>query len=369
MDSKEIKLKRRMYFMKQALKLALKAKGLTSPNPLVGSVVVKDGRIAGRGYHHKAGQAHAEVIALDEAGSKAAGSSLYVTLEPCAHFGRTPPCVDRIIKAKVKEVIIGMVDPNPVNNGRGIKILRENGVKVESGFMEEELKRINEAFIKYITRGMPFVTVKVAQSLDGKIATRKGNSKWITSDKSRAWAHRMRRDYDAVMVGVNTVLRDDPRLDPWFSKKHPVKIIVDSQLSTSDKASVFYGGSRVIVITLHAQPQQETENKKILAAKATILEVKEKAGQINLRDALRKLAQIGITSILVEGGGTLIGSLFDEGLVDKVMFFLSPKVIGGKDAPTSVMGEGVARIDKAIKIRDMRLRRFGEDILLEGYVR
>ena len=360
---------KRLYFMRLAGKLALKAKGSTSPNPMVGSLVVKNGRIVGRGYHQKAGGPHAEVIALDEAGIKARGATLYVTLEPCAHFGRTPPCVERIIKSKVKKVVIGMVDPNPINNGRGIMILKEQGIKVEVGFLEDELKKINEPFIKYITKRMPFVTVKVAQSLDGKIATRKGESKWITSDKSRAWAHRIRRNYDAVMVGVNTVLRDDPRLDPWFSKKHPAKIIVDSQLSISEKANIFSSGSRVIIITLATQPQQETENKKILSAKAKILEVKEKAGQINLRDALRKLAQLDITNILVEGGGTLIGSLFDEGLVDKVMFFLSPKIIGGKDAPTSVMGEGIARIDRAIKIKDMRLRRFGEDILLEGYVK
>jgi diaminohydroxyphosphoribosylaminopyrimidine deaminase/5-amino-6-(5-phosphoribosylamino)uracil reductase len=358
-----------IYFMKLAMGLALKAKGRTSPNPSVGALVVKDGRIIGRGYHKKAGLSHAEVIALDEAGRRAKGSSLYVTLEPCAHFGRTPPCVDRIIKAQVKEVIVGMIDPNPINNGKGIKILKQHSIKVHAGFLEEELSRINEAFIKYITKRIPFVTVKVAESLDGKIATKTGDSKWITSDRSRGYAHRLRSDYDAIMVGVNTILRDNPKLDAWFSDRQPIKVILDSQLSTHSQAQVFSRNAEVIIVTLPISPGQETENRRILSEKAKILEVKGKAGQINLKDMMNKLAQAGITNILVEGGGMLIGSLFDEGLVDRVLFFISPKVIGGKDAISSVMGEGIARIDKAIKIRDIKVRRFTEDILIEGYVK
>jgi diaminohydroxyphosphoribosylaminopyrimidine deaminase/5-amino-6-(5-phosphoribosylamino)uracil reductase len=356
------------YFMKLAMKQALKAKGRTSPNPLVGALVVKNGRVAGKGYHEKAGMPHAEIIALGEAGSKAKGAILYVTLEPCTHFGRTPPCVEAIIKSGVKEVIVGMVDPNPVNNGKGIEILKRNGIKVQAGFLEKELKRMNEAFIKYITKKVPFVTVKVAQSLDGRIATRTGDSKWITSDKSRIYSHRIRQYYDAIMVGSNTVLRDNPKLDAWFSKKHPVKIIVDSQLSTPRDANIFSKDSRVIIVTLPAKPGQETENRKILSEKAKILEVKEKAGQINLRDMMKKLAQLEITSIIVEGGGTLIGSLFDDGLADKVLFFISPKVIGGKNAVSSVMGEGISRVDRAIKLKEFKLSRIGEDYLAEGYV-
>ena len=356
------------YFMDLALKLALKGKGRTSPNPMVGALVVKDGRIVGRGYHEKAGLAHAEVIALDDAGQKAKGANLYVTLEPCTHFGRTPPCVDKIIKSGIKNVIVGMVDPNPVNNGKGIKILKAHKIKVETGFLEDKLKKINESFIKYITRKIPFVTVKVGQSLDGKIATRTGDSKWITSDRSRGLAHRLRSGYDAIMVGVNTILRDDPRLDAWFSKKQPIKIVVDSQLSTSQEANVFSRRGSVIIVTLPVKSGQETENRKILAEKAKILDVKEKAGQINLRDMMKKLAQSRITNILVEGGGTLIGGLFDEGLVDKVMFFISPKIIGGKEAITSVMGRGVSRMDKAVKLKKIGLKRIGEDFLIEGYV-
>ncbi len=357
------------YYMNLALRLALKAKGKTSPNPLVGALVVKNGKIIGRGFHEKAGLAHAEVFALDEAAEFAKDAKLYVTLEPCAHFGKTPPCVDRIIKSGVKEVIIGMVDPNPRNNGKGIAILKQHKIKVEVGFLEDRLRKINEAFIKYISKHMPFVTVKVAQSLDGRIATKRGDSKWITSDKSRALAHRLRRDYDAVMVGVNTVLRDNPRLNAWFSKQYPIKIIVDSQLSTPEDANIFSANSRVIIVTVAAKPGQETENRKILSAKAKILEVKEKVGQINLKDALKKLAQLEITNILVEGGGTLIGSLFDEGLVDKILFFVSPKIIGGKGAISSVMGEGISRIDNAIKLKNVKLRHLGEDFLVEGYTK
>lgn len=355
-------------YMNLALGLALKAKGKTSPNPLVGALVVKNGEIIGRGYHKKCGLPHAEVIALEEAGALAKGARLYVTLEPCAHFGRTPPCVNRIIKSGVKEVVIGMVDPNPLNNGRGIAILKEHKIEVKLGFLENKLRKINEVFIKYITKKMPFVTVKVAQSLDGRIATRTGDSKWITSDKSRILAHRIRKNYDALMVGVNTVRRDNPKLEAWFSKKRITKIIVDSNLSTPADAAIFSGGSPVIIATLSTRPGQETENRKALAEKAMILEVKEKEGQVNLKDLFKKLSGLEITNVLVEGGGTLIGSLFDEGLVDKVLFFINLKIIGGKEAISPVMGKGVSRVDKAFKLKETSLRRIGEDFLVEGYV-
>ncbi|MFA6216350.1 MAG: bifunctional diaminohydroxyphosphoribosylaminopyrimidine deaminase/5-amino-6-(5-phosphoribosylamino)uracil reductase RibD [Candidatus Omnitrophota bacterium] len=356
------------FFMKKALAFALKAKGSTSPNPMVGALVVKDGRIVSSGFHEKAGLAHAEIIALDKAGKNARNATLYVTLEPCAHFGRTPPCVSRIIESGVKEVVVGMIDPNPCNNGRGIELLRNNRIKVEVGVLEDSLRKVNEVFIKYITKNLPFVTVKVAQSLDGKIAAKTGDSKWITSDKSRVYSHRIRKNYDAIMVGVNTVLRDNPRLNAWFSKHQPVKIIIDSQLSTPQDANIFLDKSKVIIATVLAKAGQEIENRKILAHKAMILEVKEKVRQVNLKDLMKKLAKLEITNVFVEGGGTLIGSLFDEGLVDKVLFFISPKIIGGKDAISSVMGQGISRVDKAIKLKNVKYRRIGEDILIEGYV-
>lgn len=356
------------YFMKLAMKLALKAKGQTSPNPMVGALVVKGGKIIGRGYHERAGLAHAEIKALDEAGKDAKGATLYVTLEPCAHFGKTPPCVNRIIDSGIKEVIVGTIDPNPLNNLRGINILKERKIKVRAGFLEDELKKMNEVFIKYITKGLPFITIKVAQSLDGKIATRTGNSKWITSDKSRSFTHRMRKDYDAIMVGVNTIIRDNPKLDAWFSKKQPAKIVVDSELSTPQNANIFLGQGKVIIATLPAKAGQETDNRRLLEQKAKILETREKTGEINLRDAMKKLARMQISNILVEGGGTLIGSLFDEGLVDKVLFFISPKIIGGKDAISSVMGKGIARLDRAVKLKEIKVRHIGEDYLFEAYV-
>ena len=358
-----------IYYMNLAMKLAEKAKGRTSPNPMVGAIVVKDGRIVGKGYHKKAGTSHAEVIALDAAGKKAKGATLYVTLEPCAHLGRTGPCVDRIIKAQVKEVIVGMIDPNPLNDGKGINILKQQRIKVDVGLLEDKLRKLNESFIKYITKRRPFVTVKVAQSLDGKIATKTGDSKWITSDRSRGFAHRLRQNYDAIMVGINTILRDNSKLEAWFSKKQLIKIVVDSQLSTPQDANIFSKNSSVVIVTLPISPGQETENRKVLAGKAKILEVKEKAGQVNLRDMMKKLAQLEITNILVEGGGTLIGSLFDEGLVDKVLFFISPKIIGGKEAISSVMGKGISRIDSAIKLKDLSFKRIGEDFLIEGYIK
>jgi len=354
--------------MDLAFKLALKGKGKTSPNPMVGALVVKNGRIVGKGYHEKAGSPHAEALALDDAGLKAKGANLYVSLEPCTHFGRTPPCVDKIIKSGIKKVFVGMIDPNPLNNGKGVQILKTEKIKVEVGFLEDKLKKLNQAFIKYITKRVPFVTVKVGQSLDGKIATRTGDSKWITSDKARIYAHRLRSNYDAIMVGVNTILRDNPKLDVWFSQRHPTKIIVDSQLSTPQDANIFSRKDAVIIVTLPVKPGQETANRKTLAQKAKILEVKEKAGQINLKDTMKKIAQLGMANILVEGGGTLIGALFDEGLVDKILFFISPKIIGGKEAISAVMGRGIARIDRAIKLRDVQLKRIGEDFLIEGYV-
>ncbi|MDP2940932.1 MAG: bifunctional diaminohydroxyphosphoribosylaminopyrimidine deaminase/5-amino-6-(5-phosphoribosylamino)uracil reductase RibD [Candidatus Omnitrophota bacterium] len=357
------------YYMSLAMKLALKGRGEVSPNPMVGAIVVKKGKILGRGFHEKCGLAHAEITALDEAGDSSRGATLYVTLEPCAHFGKTPPCVDRIIKSGVREVVVGMIDPNPLNNGKGINALRQHKIKVEAGCLEAKLRGLNEPFIKYITKRMPFVTVKVAQSLDGKIATRLGDSKWITSDKSRAFAHRLRKDYDAVMVGVNTVLRDNPKLDAWFSQRHPLKIIVDSQLSTPESAYCLSSREKAIIVTLPARPGQETENRKILSQKARILEVKEKSGQINLKSMMKKLARMGIINILVEGGGTLIGSLFDEALVDKVLFFISPKIIGGKEAISPVMGRGIARVEQAIKLKDMKLKQLGEDFLIEGYIK
>ena len=354
--------------MNLAVRQAQKAWGRTFPNPLVGAILVKQGRIIGRGYHKKAGLPHAEVEAISAAGRKAQGATLYVTLEPCSHFGRTPPCTDMIIASGIRKVIVGMLDPNPLNNGKGVRILRNHGIEVEVGFFEDKLKKLNESFIKYITQKVPYITVKVGQSLDGKIATHRGNSKWITSDRAREYVHRIRDKFDAIMVGVNTILRDNPKLEAVSLSKRLTKIIVDSHLSIPCEAEVLQNPP-VIIATLRETPGQETANRDILSGKAQILEVKEKEGLVNLRDMMKKLARLKITNILVEGGGTLIGSLFDENLVDKVLFFISPKIIGGKEAISSVIGKGIAHPDKAFRLKNVCLRRIGGDFLVEGYIR
>jgi diaminohydroxyphosphoribosylaminopyrimidine deaminase/5-amino-6-(5-phosphoribosylamino)uracil reductase len=264
--------------------------------------------------------------------------------------------------------VFASLDPNPLVAGQGAEMLRQAGMVVEYGALAEDELRLNEAWRHWMQTGTPFVSLKLAASLDGKIATRTGESKWITSDLSRSYAHRMRQYYDAVMVGVNTVLRDNPKLDCWFSEKHPVKVVVDSKLSTPDGANLF-GKGKTVLVTLPVLQGQETENRKKLGEKAVILEVKGKNGQVNLKDMLKKLARMEITNVLVEGGGTLVGSLFDEGLVDKVMFFISPKIIGGTQSISSVMGSGISRMDKVIKLSPPKLRRFGEDLLVECRVK
>ena len=356
------------YFMRKAFSLALRAKGRTWPNPLVGAVVVKKGRIIGQGYHKKAGLAHAEVEAIESAGKCARGASLYVTLEPCAHYGRTPPCVDKIIESGIRRVVVGIVDPNPLNNGKGIKLLKEHGIKVETGFLEEAIRKENQPFIKHITQKTPFITVKVGQSLDGKIALKTGESQWITSSPAREYSHSLRRLYDGIMVGVNTVIRDNPFLSG--SPDRPLtKIVTDSSLSTPAEANIFKKPGEVIIASLKEKSGQETESRNLLLQKARILEVKENNGQLNLYDLLKKLGRLGLCNILVEGGGSLIGSLFDYGLVDKVMFFIAPEIIGGKDSISSVMGRGISRLDKAVKLKDVKIKRMGEDFLVEGTVK
>jgi len=354
------------YFMNLALELALRAKGNTSPNPLVGALVVKNGNIVGWGYHRKAGGPHAEIFALNQAAARTRGATLYVTLEPCSHFGKTPPCLDRILNSGIKKVVIGMRDPNPVNNGRSIKILRRNGLDVRAGILKEELRKINESFIKYITKKVPFITVKIAQSLDGKIATKSGDSKWITSQAARNYTHKLRKFYDAILVGINTVLKDDPRLTNPYSRKQPIKVIVDSNLKIPLKAKVLNNPSNVIIATSSINSRSKYN---LLRRKGVrIFESPKKNGKVDLRLLFKTLAKLQITDILVEGGGKLVGSLFDAGLVDKVMFFIAPKIIGGGDAVSSVEGKGISNLRQALTLKDLTFRRFNQDLLIEGYV-
>jgi len=353
-----------LYFMDIALKLALRAQGSTSPNPLVGALVVKDGKVVGSGYHRKAGAHHAEIFALNQAGTQAKGATLYVTLEPCSHFGKTPPCVDRILDSGIKKVVIGMKDPNPVNNGRSIRLLRNKGINVKVGILKEELKRINEPFIKYITENMPFVAVKVGQSLDGKIATRLTDSKWITSQQARSYTHKLRKFYDAILVGINTVINDNPQLNNPYSQKQPLKIIIDSSLKIPLKAKALRNPSSVIIAT----NSKGSRRKYNLLKKdgVRILRVPSKNKKVDLKLLFKELAKMQITNILVEGGGKIIGSLFDEKLVDKVMFVIAPKIIGGERAVSSVRGKGVDTINRIIKLKHIDIKKIGSDLLVEG---
>jgi len=351
-------------FMRRALRLSERARGQTSPNPLVGAVLVRDGRIVGEGYHRRAGEPHAEVVALDRAGKQAEGTTLYVTLEPCVHFGRTPPCVDRIIERGVAEVVCALMDPDSRVSGRGIEKLREAGVGVRLGVLEEAARKTNEVYLKYITTGMPFVVLKLAQSLDGRIATRTGDSKWITGEKARRFVHRLRSQMDAVMVGVDTVIRDDPQLNVrWVKGKHPLKIVLDSQLGIPSEAQVFEGERLILATT-----ERSSEEKRRLVEEkgAQVWMLPDRDGYVDLTEVMRKAGQEGITSILIEGGSKVATSALKARVVDKLMIFIAPKMIGrGTDAIGDL---GIARIGEAIELEDVKLRRIGEDVLYSARV-
>ncbi len=355
--------------MKIAIRLALKARGMTSPNPLVGAVIVKNNRVISSGYHHRAGLPHAETIALDKAKGKARGARLYLNLEPCCHFGRTPPCVYAILESGIKKVIIGAVDPNPMMNGRSIKLLEAHGVRVKTRVLEKECVDINQPFMKYITKKIPYVTVKAAQSLDGRIATKAGESKWITADATRKYSHGIRRYYDAILVGINTVMKDDPLLNAGLVKKRRFfKVIIDPELKISAKARIFSKESAGEILI--AAKSSASKTKKIVLEKmgAKVFTFAPQKGLIPLRSLLRQLGELEISSVLVEGGGETIGRFFDEKLVDKVLFFVAPKIIGGKDAWGSVMADGVKRINQAFQLKEPRLKKLGKDFLIEGNV-
>ena len=332
-------------YMKMAIRLAKSAEGMTSPNPSVGAVLVKAERVVGTGYHQRCGLPHAEINAIRAAGSKAKGADLYVTLEPCDHFGRTPPCTSAIIKCGIRRVIIGMKDPNPVNNGRGMAALERAGIKVITGVLKNDAVSLNLPYIKYITTGLPYVTLKMAQSLDGKIATRTGNSRWITSDAARAYVQRLRGKVDAVMVGANTVLKDDPSLLCKIpGARQPVRVIASGRSPLLPSAKILRGsGTSKVIIAMGEK------------------------GRVNLKDLLKTLGKMGIINILAEGGGELAASLIGKGLVDRYLFFIAPKIIGGRSTVTSVEGDGARRIEDSARIRDMKAVMVGRDLLIEGY--
>lgn len=359
-------MERDIFFMRRALDLAEKGRGFTSPNPMVGAVVVKDGEIVGEGYHQRAGEPHAEVLALMQAGDKAQGAELYVNLEPCCHYGRTPPCVDAVVKAGVKRVVIAMTDPNPLVAGKGIEKLRKAGIKVIVGVLEKEARRLNEVFIKYITTGQPFIVIKVAQSLDGKIAMASGESKWITSEPSRIKAHEFRIWYDAVMVGIGTVLKDDPLLNCRYpgKKKDPIRVVVDSHAKIPLEARVLKCEGRVIIATIEGADRLKVKELRRLGAE--VLEVPALDDKVNLHSLIKILGEMGITGVLVEGGGTLIASLIKENLVDKMLVFQAPLIIGGEGINT-VGRLNLDRLYRAPRFKINFVEKIGEDLLIEAY--
>ena len=359
--------------MKQALSLAKLALGQVSPNPAVGAVVVKDGEVVGQGYTQPPGLGHAEVMALNQASEKARGGVMYVTLEPCNHQGRTPPCTEAIIKAGITEVNMAMIDPNPLVSGRGEEKLAKEGIKTHVGECELEAREINEAYIKYMTTGMPFVTVKFAVSLDGKIATRIGDSEWISGGEARKYIHYLRYTADAIMAGANTVIIDNPRLTCRYGetggqvRKRPLRVIADGKGRIPTDAQIFSVPGKVLVAV---GKTVETEKKEsLIKAGAELLELPSDGGRVSLEELLRILGEREITSILVEGGGILIGSLFDSRLVDKVTAFIAPIIIGGEEAKPSVAGTGIEKIADAIKLENMSVEKIGEDLMVNGYVK
>ncbi len=355
-------------WMKRALRLAEKARGRTSPNPMVGAVLVKDGKVVGEGYHAKAGEAHAEVIALEHAREEARGATLYLNLEPCAHYGKTPPCAPRVVEEGVKRVAIGMEDPNPLVRGKGIEILRRAGLDVRVGVLENECRRLNEAFCKYILQKMPFVILKVAATLDGKIGDRDGDSKWISGEASRRLVHRLRDQVDGVLVGIGTVLKDNPLLTSRIKGgRDPYRIVLDSRLRIPDEANVIgTSPSRAIIAVTELASREKIE--KLERKGVRILMIDSKEGRVDLKACLSKLGEIGMMSLLVEGGSQVNGSLLDEGLIDKFFLFLAPKLIGDPQAPGIFDGRGASRLQEAAALREIKAKRVGEDVLLESYL-
>ena len=362
----------RMDYMDRALLLARLALVHSSPNPAVGAVIVKDDVIVGEGYTQPPGSAHAEIVALQQAGEKAKGATMYVTLEPCCHQGRTPPCTKAIIAAGIAAVNISIIDPSLRVCGRGKAELEEAGIKTFVGDHEESAQELNEAYIKCTHTGLPFVIGKFAMSLDGKIATKTGESRWISGEQSRRYVHTLRSQIDAIMVGVDTVIRDDPQLTARAGlaggrvEKQPLRVIVDSRGRTPPTAKVFQvPGKTLVAMTKGADPDKI---KALTEAGAEVVELPAKGGMVNLEELLKLLGQRQIVSMMVEGGAAVFGSLFEERLVDKVLVFVAPIVIGGHGAKNPVEGKGVEKLSQATGIERVRVETVGSDVLISGYI-
>lgn len=361
-----------LQYMKRALELARLGAGQTSPNPMVGAVIVKDGRNIGEGYHAFYGGPHAEVNAIENALEDVEGAEIYVTLEPCSHYGKTPPCALKLIEKRFSKVYVAMMDPNPLVAGRGIQMLRKQGIEVEVGLLEAEARALNEVFLKYITLKKPFCVLKAAMTLDGKIATVTGESKWITSEASRAYVHQLRHELRAIMVGIGTVLADDPALTTRLesgSGRDPVRVIVDSRLRIPLEARVLRIKSlspTIIATTDKADPDKATALQAMENVQLII--TPEKDGKVDLDYLMFVLGEQGIDSLLLEGGATLNASALEAGIVDKVMMFIAPKILGGKNAPTPVGGKGIEALEKAVQLKAMKVVSLGEDLVVAATV-
>lgn len=356
--------------MRMALRLAAKGLGRTSPNPAVGAVLVKNGEVIATGWHRKAGSPHAEAVALQRAGERAAGATLYVTLEPCSHTNkRTPPCSLAVIRSGVARVVAAMIDPNPQVSGGGLRHLKARGIDVTTGVLEAEARKQNEAFIKHITTGLPFVTLKAAQTLDGKIATASGESKWITGEPARRESHVLRNVNDAILVGINTVLSDDPSLTCRLPRgRDPVRVVVDSGLRIPLTAAVLSGPSaaRTIIATLAGASKRKAA--RLQAAGAEVLIVRERGGRVDLRDLMKKLGRKEMNSVLIEGGSEINASALKAGVVDKAVFFVAPLIMTGADSRCSVGGRSPSRLAGAVRTRDLSVRFAGRDMIIEAYI-
>ncbi len=356
-------------YMKKAIELAKKA--YVSPNPRVGSLIVKDNCIIAEGYHQQYGGPHAEVQAFRNLPPNVSleNATLYVSLEPCSHHGKTPPCVDLIIKSGIKLVIVACLDPNPLVAGKGVKILQDHGIEVMVGVLEDEAKELNEYFFKYITTKKPFVLLKGAMTLDGKIATVTGESRWISSEESRKEVHQLRSQMTAIMVGINTVLVDDPMLDSRIENgRNPTRIILDSHLKTPITSKIVQTSKdiKTIIVTQNADKKKQ---ELYLENGVEVLSLKEKQGKIDLQELMRVLGNKNIDSILLEGGATVFYSALQEKIVDKVQLYIAPKIFGGSNAKGLVGGDGVEHIEDAIQLSSYKIRQIGVDFVVEGYIK
>ncbi len=354
-----------------ALSLARKGLGTASPNPMVGAVLVKDDRVVGKGYHKKAGGHHGEVMAIMDAKEEARGSTLYINLEPCVHFGKTPPCTEAVIAAGISRVVVAMLDPNPLVNGRGVNALRRAGINVKVGLLEEEAKRLNEAFIVSMERKRPFFTMKAAVSLDGKIATKTCDSKWISNEESRKQANLLRAVTDGILVGINTVIADNPMLIPKVirPRKIPVRIVLDSKLRIPLACDMVKSSEKYPTWVFTSEDSRVDKEMKLKSLGLDVIRVpKDENGKVSLRHICDELYRRGMVSVLVEGGGEINSALLKEGLIDKIIFFYGPLLIGGKGAFNLVGGKGIDFLKDALRIDVVTLKRLKDNIYVEGYV-